>query len=858
MGCVYRALDTRLDRVVALKIIIEQGNFLNFHRFEREAKVLASLNHPNIVPVLDFGTFADGRRFMAMPFIEGDTLDRWIKTQQDEVAASVRVVLRLSKALAYLHSKEVIHRDLKPQNVIISRETGEPILLDFGLARPDGISLEKLTASGVVLGTYNYMPPEQANGAKVDARADVYGLGAILYHCLCGRPPIVSGAGHYMMMKQIFEETPPNPSSFDDTIPHSLNEFCLRTLSKSPRLRPQSSEEFTIELERAWSSRGTAPGKNLKKIGAVIVLLILLIATVGALAVSLQEEPVAPEDPVLTLSNGIPDLKVLEGERLLGAIGADGTLTLRLSAGPKKLSIVRETGERYETTVSLMRDQKLPLKLTPRGLVTLSANQKIRVTIRNSAGKVARDEEGKEISQRTLPFSNELVFGTYTVEGMVRSQVKKERRRFRRSLVVKPGATLEHKIPVGFQITSPLIKVWADPRVVDLNNDGVKDFVLVSRRRGNRGQSIAISGFDGRVLWLSSLDTVYWARPVLRSSINPPELVIADLKNNERRCVSLELKSGQELSAFRVPSGSQLQWHVGPVPFGEIDFAGGKKGFATAGHSAIWLVNQEGELASTLSLDRKIKFHLRSQMTPMITDLDRDGRKNDLILRLCDEVGDPKQETVTREIRAYRDIDRKQDPEAFQGFSYKSSRDVQFKVFEELGLIIIYSYQPESKEMKLQFVDARSFKEIKTATVRGSIVKFAAIARLKRIFVHSYFDRELRLENGAVDAKLTVFNVRGQKLHERMNPPNSRHLAPLWTPSGGSRLLILSPELINKRMTVGALVMISAENGYDEVWRSKSFKEDVRFVTTDLDLDGRSDIVIMSDGQLTVEMAPNK
>ncbi|MDF1662201.1 MAG: serine/threonine-protein kinase [Planctomycetota bacterium] len=858
MGCVYKAHDTHLDSVVALKVILNHANTLNFQRFEREAKVLATLAHPNIIKIIDYGTFSDGRRYIVMPLIEGETLDKWIQSQDDKVESSVRVVKTLSQVLSYLHSKEIVHRDLKPENIMMSQEKGEPILLDFGLVRPDGVSAENLTTSGVAIGTYAYMPPEQANGTEVDSRSDVYGLGAILYHCLCGRPPIVSDAGYYEVLRQIFEDDPPPPSTFNDALPRSLSDFCLRCLSKNPSHRPQSADKFSKELELAWSNRGKSQKPKRAMIGVAIAVLVILLLSGMTWAIRQEEDSKPVTEVTLSLNGGLPGLRVYAEERLLGTIKADGTLNLSLKTGSTELSIVRETGERYQIPVTLKAGQEKSLKLGPRGLVNLKASQRFRVTIRNSKGEIARDEDGKEVLKRLLPISIELAFGQYTVEGTTRSRLKKERRHYDRKLIVKPGKKVSQRIAVGFETKLPMKDTWVEPVFTDLDGDGFQDFIFVGSIGQGHGQSFAISGYNGELLWRSSEHTSFWARPLIRNATNPPQIALAIRKDGQRRCALLDPKSGTISSLFNAPKGSPLQRNIGPVPFGEIDLSGRKKGLATAGDYSVWLFNQDLQLTATLKLDKRIKFHFKSKRMPTITDLDQDGRRNDLVIRLCDEIGESKKETVTREIRAYRDIDRKQEPEAYQGLKFDSDQDTRFQVFEEAGIVLIYSTNTKSRLVELQFVDAKTFKEINSATVRGSIIDVAESKTLKRIYVHSYFDRETRVRDGAVESRLTVFDQLGKKVGGRMTDSSSQSLAHVQTPKGTSRLLILSPELMRSRIAFGALVLISAESDLKELWRSRTFNQKPSFLTKDLDKDGRSEIIVQSGGKLLVESAPNK
>src|SRR5580704_1635450 len=202
MGRVVIAKDRRLDRTVALKLLARDSPGLRA-RFEREAAITAQLAHPAIVPIYETGELGDGEPFYAMKLVEGTPLDATIAnagTLRDRLALLPRA-MAVCEALAYAHSKHVIHRDLKPANVLVG-SFGETVVIDWGLAKDltqpstrESVSLvpivgnSDVTIDGEVVGTPSYMPPEQASGGIVDERADVYALGALLYHVVAGRPP---------------------------------------------------------------------------------------------------------------------------------------------------------------------------------------------------------------------------------------------------------------------------------------------------------------------------------------------------------------------------------------------------------------------------------------------------------------------------------------------------------------------------------------------------------------------------------------------------------------------------------------------------------------------------------------------
>jgi serine/threonine protein kinase len=179
MGTVYLARDTVLDREVALKIVERPSDDAN------EARILARLEHPGIVPVHDFGELADGRRFYAMKRVRGDRLDRWMASGR-ELTERLGVFLRVCDAVAFAHARGVVHRDLKPENVMVG-EFGEVLVLDWGVARQLNTADRDLR----IVGTVDYMAPEQRRGEAVDQRADVFALGAIL-EAIAEAPPVLA------------------------------------------------------------------------------------------------------------------------------------------------------------------------------------------------------------------------------------------------------------------------------------------------------------------------------------------------------------------------------------------------------------------------------------------------------------------------------------------------------------------------------------------------------------------------------------------------------------------------------------------------------------------------------------------
>jgi len=245
MGSVFMAKDTRLGRMVALKVIRPQ--FLRDERFRvrflREARLAASMQHPNIVQVFDAGAEED-RHYIAMEYIEGESLQHIIQKGPLPIRDALRIALQVVDALAHAHKNGIIHRDIKPANIMIASDTGLVKVMDFGLARAEKET--RVTATGAILGSWLYMSPEQAQGQTVDARSDIYAFGTTLYEALVGKPPFVDGdlAFHHV-------HTPPRPPvELRPEIPQALNELILSCLAKEAEHRPQSAEEIRDSLQR--------------------------------------------------------------------------------------------------------------------------------------------------------------------------------------------------------------------------------------------------------------------------------------------------------------------------------------------------------------------------------------------------------------------------------------------------------------------------------------------------------------------------------------------------------------------------------------------------------------------------------
>ncbi len=252
MATVYKAFDTRLETDVAIKLIRTDGfsaamQAQALKRFEREAKSLARLTHPNIVKVTDYGEH-DGQPYLAMEYLPGGTLKERMGKPMPWYEAA-QVLLPIARALEFAHKQGIVHRDIKPSNILITK-SGEPMLSDFGVAKilDDSVSVE-LTGTSMSIGTPSYMAPEQARAKNVDGRADIYSLGIILYEIVTGRKPFEADTPLAVMFKHASDPLP-RPSLFMPNLPEVVEKVLYKALAKNPNDRYQSMGEFAIALEK--------------------------------------------------------------------------------------------------------------------------------------------------------------------------------------------------------------------------------------------------------------------------------------------------------------------------------------------------------------------------------------------------------------------------------------------------------------------------------------------------------------------------------------------------------------------------------------------------------------------------------
>jgi Tol biopolymer transport system component/predicted Ser/Thr protein kinase len=363
MGEVYVAEDTKLSRQVALKVLPPDmaGSEESRQRFEREAKAIAALNHPNIVTVFSVED-AEGIHFITMELVRGKTLSELIPQRGFALTRFLEIAIPLADAVAAAHQQGITHRDLKPDNIMVSDE-GRVKILDFGLAKlkpqvlpsssdSSNLPTEHMTQEGRIMGTVAYMSPEQAEGKTVDHRSDIFSLGTLFYVMATGEKPF-QGDSPGSILSSILRDTPTTVTGLNPQLPRELGRLVKRCLVKDPEHRYQSSKDLRNELEElrqevasgeVFEGAGAAPSTGLSKrfLLAAVVAVAVLSVTATYLLLRSDREPPGTIEGTFTALTSQP------GEELYPSLSPDGAFVVYMSraTGNWDLHLKRVGGEK--------------------------------------------------------------------------------------------------------------------------------------------------------------------------------------------------------------------------------------------------------------------------------------------------------------------------------------------------------------------------------------------------------------------------------------------------------------------------------------------------------------------------------
>ncbi|HEV2083803.1 MAG TPA: serine/threonine-protein kinase, partial [Gemmatimonadales bacterium] len=330
MATVYLARDLKHGRLVAIKLLRQElVAALGPDRFLREIQVTAALQHPHILPLLDSGTIDDAggsRPYYVMPYVQGESLrDHLVRERQLPVDEAVRITGDVAAALGYAHERGVVHRDIKPENILLSG--GQALVADFGIARAlSAAGAERLTETGLALGTPHYMSPEQASGdPHVDGRADIYALGCVLYEMLAGEPPYTGPTAQAIIAKRMVEPIP-RIRTVREGVPEEMERAITRALAKTPADRFSTAPEFAEALSRSASaplvSRPVGTGRHWR------IAAVLIVVLVGAAALRLWSRRSGPNiSPSASLIAVLP-FAPSGSDTALARLGRDLVFTL--------------------------------------------------------------------------------------------------------------------------------------------------------------------------------------------------------------------------------------------------------------------------------------------------------------------------------------------------------------------------------------------------------------------------------------------------------------------------------------------------------------------------------------------------
>ncbi|MGA0842198.1 MAG: Stk1 family PASTA domain-containing Ser/Thr kinase [Candidatus Nanopelagicales bacterium] len=485
MADVFEAFDTRLNRTVAIKILrsdlAHDPAFIA--RFRKEAQAAAALNHPTIVAVYDTGEdiYGEGRSatnvpYIVMEYVDGTTLRDIIKSGRKlPPERGLRIIAGVLDALAYSHRHGIIHRDIKPANIMIAR-SGEVKVMDFGIARALADASNTMTGGQTVMGTAQYLSPEQAKGEAVDARSDLYSAGVLLYELLTGKPPF-SGESPVAIAYQHVSEIPTYPSEIDPAIPKSVDSVVMHALNKSAKDRYQSAEEFQADVERIMAgipiskesqpkpkpqpvSKTTAPVRTKTRGNSVLVLLALAGVFVGGVTVWLAMQIFGFDANSRTI---VPSLEGLTVERATVLLQDEGLILGQITP---------ENSERPEGTV-ISQSPNTGVEVTPGQIVNVTISAGVsRVTVPRLIGLISVDDARRVLADVGLRLGPVTEADSEQNAGVVLGSNPPE------GTAVEAGTQVALTVSSGLKVVPQVVGLTEAQAITDLTNLGFAVEVL--------------------------------------------------------------------------------------------------------------------------------------------------------------------------------------------------------------------------------------------------------------------------------------------------------------------------------------------------------------------------------------------
>jgi outer membrane protein assembly factor BamB/predicted Ser/Thr protein kinase len=610
VGIIYKARQRGLGRIVALKVL-QGGSTVgaeDVQRFLHEARAASKLQHPNIVPIHDFGT-QDGMYYFTMDFVEGESLADRMERGPVPVREALEIVKQVADALHYAHEHGVVHRDVKPGNILLDK-SGHVWVTDFGVAKEvDQKEQSRLTVTGQVMGTPRYMSPEQAGGntARADRRSDVFSLGVTLYEMLTGQPAF-DAENIFVLLEKVTKENPPAPHRLNAKVHRDASTICEKAMEKAPERRYVSAMAMAADIGRFLSGEpiearpvgGLVRGvRHLRKHWKLIAINSVVFAAIGGAVVYGVYAYLASRPSHLRLQLARPDISVrVDGKRMTAeALQAN----MSLKPGRHELTARLEPDyEQYTMSFDAKPGERITLPVT---LARRTGRLEI-VTDPPDAAVTITMPDGKRKSFRGPRVDEELPTGRYVAsvhrENYLAQQV---------STTVEAGRTR----PLRFAL--PAITLWAVPTsgnvlsvpaVARMNDSGCGDVVVGD----DDGKIYCLSGKDGVARWVFRAQDAVQA-PVALADINNDGVPDVIVGSTDHRLYCLNGKDGKPLWTFE--TGGAI---VGPTRLKDINGDGVPDVFFGSGDNFVYAVSgADGKLIWKFRAGGRVESALAWQRT---------------------------------------------------------------------------------------------------------------------------------------------------------------------------------------------------------------------------------------------------